>query len=114
MEVKRRDVEGVAVLDLAGRLMGGPEAAEFEREIQRLLAEGRVHVLVNLDRVNWINSTGLGVLISAYTAVRGAGGALRLAGASERIDNILDITKLSTVFESFPDEATALGSYRKR
>ena len=106
-----REQGQVVVLALSGRLMGGPDGTGFHQLVDTLVAEGRTKILVNLDDVNWINSTGLGILISAYTQVKKAGGHLRFCGVSERIQSILTITKLSTVFETFQNEAAAVASY---
>ena len=111
MNLKRKDEGDVTVLALNGRLMGGPDANSFQNAVKGLIEEKRTKVLVNLAGVSWINSTGLGILISAFTSVKNAGGQLKLVGVTERIQSILMITKLSTVFETFEDEATAIGSY---
>lgn len=111
MNLKRRDEGDVTVLALSGRLMGGPDSNVFQDTVKKLIDEKRTKILVNLAGVSWINSTGLGILISAFTSVKNSGGQLKLVGVTERIQSILMITKLSTVFETFHDEATALGSY---
>ena len=110
MKVTRRDLGHVVILDLSGRLMGGVEAVAFHQEVKDLLDDGRLRILVNLADVTWINSTGLGLLISAFTLVKKRGGAMKFYGITERIRGILQITRLGTVFETYPDEAAALAS----
>lgn len=110
MKVTRRDLGHVVILDLSGRLMGGAEAAAFQQEVRDLLDDGRLRMLVNLADVTWINSTGLGLLISAFSLVKKRGGVMKFFGVTERIRGILAITRLGTVFETYPDEAAALAS----
>ena len=114
MNVARRDVGDVVILDLSGRLMGGPEAAAFNQAIRELTDDGRLRILVNLADVTWINSTGLGLLISAFTLVKKRGGAMKFFGVTERIRGILAITRLGTVFDTYADEAAALASEPRR
>jgi anti-sigma B factor antagonist len=114
MDIVRRDIRDVTILDLSGKLMGGVEAASFQRLIKELIADGRTKIVLNLAALDWINSTGLGILISGYTSVRNAGGALRLANVAERIMAVLKMTKLLTVFETSSTEEEALAAFRGR
>jgi anti-sigma B factor antagonist len=110
MKVTRRDSNGVVILDLSGRLMGGAEASEFQQAVRDLVDEGKLRILVNLGDVTWINSTGLGLLIMVFQMVRKRGGALKFFGVTAQIRGILSITRLETVFDTYPDEAAALES----
>ncbi len=111
LKIKERTRDGVVILEMSGKLMGGPDADAFNEILRTLIHEGRRNFLVNLSGVNWVNSTGLGILISGYTTVKRAGGELKLLKVSHRIDNIFMVSKLYTVFESFDDEDRAIQSF---
>lgn len=112
MKIKIRKTDSVAILDLSGKLMGGPDADVFKETIKQLIQEGYKNVLVNLAHVPWVNSTGLGILIAGYTTLKREGGILKLTHVTDRIESILMITKLGTIFESFSDENAALNSFK--
>jgi anti-sigma B factor antagonist len=111
VKIKIRKTESVAIIDLSGKLMGGPDADVFKDTVKQLIQEGYKKVLVNLAHVPWVNSTGLGILIAGYTTLKREGGALKLTHVTDRIESILMITKLGTIFESFSDEEEALKSF---
>ncbi len=111
MKVKERKRDGVIILDLSGKLMGGPDAEAFNEVLRTLIHEGEKNFLVNLGSVKWVNSTGLGILISGYTTAKRAGGELKLLKVSERIETIFMVSKLYTVFESYDDEDQAIQSF---
>ena len=112
MKIKVREVGEVAVFDVSGRVMGGPDADSFQNLIKETVDKGNKKILVNLGKVNWINSTGLGILIAGYTSVRNVEGDFKLVNVSDRIESILMVTKLAGIFESFDDEAEALASFQ--
>jgi anti-sigma B factor antagonist len=111
VKVKIRKTDSVAILDLSGKLMGGPDADVFKDTIKQLIEEGYKNVIVNLQHVPWVNSTGLGILIAGYTTLKREGGSLKLIHVTDRIESILMITKLGTIFESYSEEETALKSF---
>ena len=111
MKIKERKRDGVAVLEMSGKLMGGPDAEAFAEILKTLIHEGCHNVIVNMERVSWVNSTGLGILISGYTTLKKSGGELKLLNVSDRIQNIFIVSKLFTVFESFQDEDEAVRSF---
>ena len=111
MKIKERKRDGVAIIELSGKLMGGPDAETIDETIKTLLHEGVKNIVVNLEKVRWVNSTGLGILISGYTTVKKSGGELKLLKVSDRIENIFIVSKLYTVFESFDDEDEAIRSF---
>jgi anti-sigma B factor antagonist len=111
MKIKREEKDGVLVLRLEGKLMGGPDADTIHNAIREGVEAGQKNVLVDLGSVSWVNSTGLGILIANYTTLKREGGALRLLHVSKRIESILMVTKLNTIFESYNDEEEALGSF---
>ncbi len=113
MKIKRKS-EGkhAVVLALSGNIQGGPDADTFQDALQEVLAEGRKNILLDLDKVKWINSTGLGILIRGHTTLQKEGGAMKIVNLSERIDNLFSVTKLNLVFEVFTDEVAALRSFK--
>jgi len=111
VKIKVRKTDSVAILDLSGKLMGGPDADIFKDTVKQLIQEGYKNVLVNLSHVPWVNSTGLGILIAGYTTLKREGGTLKLLNVTDRIESILMITKLGTIFESYSDEAEALKTF---
>jgi anti-sigma B factor antagonist len=95
------------ILRLEGQLMGGSEAEEMREHILSAIEKGTVKILLDMEGVSWINSSGLGILIAAHMAARKKGGALRLMKVSNRIESILNVTRLSTIFEVYPGEEAA-------
>jgi anti-sigma B factor antagonist len=111
VKIKERKRDGVAILEMSGRLMGGPDADAFDEVLKTLVHEGCRNVIVNMEKVRWVNSTGLGILISGYTTLKKSGGELKLLKVSDRIENIFIVSKLYTVFESYQDEDEAVRSF---
>ena len=112
LRMSTRAVEGILVVDCSGRLIFGEESASLRDTVKKLLAESP-KVVLNLREVNHIDSGGLGTLVSLFTTARNAGGAVKLARLSKRVGELLQITKLFTVFEVFDDEETAARSFKK-
>ncbi len=111
MKIKHRDKGDIVVLDLSGKIMGGDDFDLFDGTIKALVAEGKIDILLNMKKVKWINSTGLGLMVSAYTSLVKNGGRMKVCEMSDRIDNILHVTQLGLVFEGFDKEADALASF---
>jgi anti-sigma B factor antagonist len=111
LKIRERKRDGVAILEMSGKLMGGPDADAFDETLKTLIHEGCRNVIVNMDKVSWVNSTGLGILISGYTTLKKSGGELKLLKVSDRIENIFIVSKLYTVFASFQDEDEAVRSF---
>lgn len=101
----------VVVLRMNGKLMGGPDAETFQKQVRDLVGQGKKHLVVDMSQVSWVNSTGLGILIAGYSTVKNAGGVLKLIGVNKRIDQIFIVTKLHTIFETFDEESQALASF---
>ena len=99
MKVKVVEKYGQVVLELKGDLMGGPFAEEMNTLLHKLVDENKNHVVVDLGGVKFVNSSGIGILISGYTTMKNAGGDLKLANVNEKIGGVLSITKLNQVFE---------------
>jgi len=90
---------GTVIISLSGKIMGGPEAGEINNQINNLIDDGKKNIIIDLAEVEWMNSSGLGILIGAITTLKNNGGRLILVNVSERIENLLKITKLLTVFD---------------
>lgn len=104
--------DGIATVDLAGRVVFGEESSYLRDSIKKLL-QSHHHVVFNLAGVSYIDSGGLGTLVSLYTSARNAGGSIKLANLTPRVDDVLQITKLVTVFEVYDSEEKAISSFRK-
>jgi anti-sigma B factor antagonist len=102
----------VTVLDLSGKITLGEGDALLKDKLHSLLHRGKKSVLLNLADVSYVDSAGLGALVSAYTTVTREGGSLKLVNVTKKLQDLLAITKLLTVFESFDGEAEALRSYK--
>ena len=111
MDIKERVVDGVSVLDLSGKIVLGEGDGQVRDRIKDLLGDGQRRILLNLGDVNYIDSAGLGALISSYTTTKREGGQLKLVNLTKRIQDLLAITKLITVFDTYDDEKEALASF---
>lgn len=112
MKYPTRTKDGIFIFELRGKLMGGPEAQEFHEQLKTALAAGHKQVILDLGGVEWMNSSGLGMLISALTSMRNAGGEMKLARVTEKIESLLVITKLNSVFETHSTVQEAAASFR--
>lgn len=101
----------MTVIDAAGRITLGEGSSVFRDTIRDLAAKGEKKILLNLGEVSYIDSSGIGELVSAYTTVTNVGGVLKLLNLTKRVKDLLQITKLSTVFEMHENEAEAVASY---
>ena len=110
MKISEKAHGEVMVLHLSGKIMGGPDHDLFHSQVKTLINEGFVDVVLNMAKINWINSTGLGVLVSGFHTVKKNGGHMKICTVSDRIDNILNVTQLKLVFETFDTEKEALAS----
>jgi anti-sigma B factor antagonist len=113
MKVNTRQVDGVTILDLSGRITLGEGSVQLRDAVRDLLAKGSKLILLNLADVNYIDSSGIGELVSAYTTVRNQGGELKLLNLTKKVHDLLQITKLYTVFDVKDDEASAIASYAR-
>jgi anti-sigma B factor antagonist len=112
MEIAERTVNDVMILDLKGKMTLGEGDELLKDKINSLLAQGRKKLLLNLEGVPYIDSAGLGEVVRTYTTVSRQGGSLKLLNLTKRIEDLLSITKLLTVFETFDSEAEAVQSYK--
>ncbi len=108
-----RQVDGITVLDLSGRITLGEGSVVLRDTIREVLGKGEKKILLNLGDVTYIDSSGIGELVSAFTAVRKEGGELKLLNLTKKVHDLLQITKLYTVFDVKDDEASAISSFTK-
>jgi len=112
LKMSTRTLDGVIVVDCSGRLVFGEESASLRDTVKKLIAQSP-KVVLNLHDVTHIDSGGLGTLVSLYTTARNAGGAVKLARLSQRVGDLLQVTKLLTVFDVFDTEERAAKSFAK-
>lgn len=111
VKLTTRQVGDVTVVDAVGRITLGDGASSFRDTVRDLLAGGKKKLLLNLAEVSYIDSSGIGELVSAYSTVTNGGGQMKLLNLTKRVKDLLQITKLYTVFEVFDDEAAAVRSF---
>jgi anti-sigma B factor antagonist len=111
IKLNTRQVGDVTVVDLAGRITLGEGSSTMRDALRDLLAKGNKKILLNLGEVSYIDSSGIGELVSAFTTVTNQGGQLKLLGLNKRIKDLLQITKLYTVFEVHDEESAAVRSF---
>ena len=112
LKTSTRQVEGVTIVDLSGRITLGEASVAVRDVINDLMGKGNKKILLNLVDVNYIDSSGIGVLVSGFSTVRSKGGELKLVNLSKRISDLLKITKLYSLFDVKDDEAVAVASFR--
>ena len=112
MQIQERAIGDVTILDLNGKITLGEGDERLKDTIASLVAGGRRKVLLNLENVPYVDSAGLGVIVGTYTTITRQGGALKLLKLTKRIEDLLAITKLLTVFETFDDETDAVRSFQ--
>jgi anti-sigma B factor antagonist len=106
-----RDVQGVNVLDIEGRIVLGEESNSFRERVKGLLAAGKKKIVLNLANVSYIDSAGLGTLVAAFHSARSQGATLKLANLGSKFKEILQVTKLITVFDTYDNETAAIQSF---
>ena len=112
MKVKRIPQDQVMVLEVSGKIMGGPDFDLMKAEIKELVDAGFKKVVMDLGEVPWINSTGLGILITAHHSVKAAAGTLKVCNVRERVLSIFYVSQLERVFEVHEDREKALASFQ--
>ncbi|MBN1559751.1 STAS domain-containing protein [candidate division KSB1 bacterium] len=111
MAIKEEMKAGVSILEIKGKLMGGSETTEIHTRIKELVANGVKKVIIDLGKVSWMNSTGLGALMSSLTTMRNANGDLKIARATEKVKSLFMVTKLITIFDSHDTVEEALKAF---
>ena len=111
MKIEERVSEGVTILDISGKITIGEGSIEIKNKVRELLDAGSKNILLNLGEVGMVDSSGIGELVSSFTTVTNAGGELKLLNLTKKLKELLAITKLLTVFDSFTDEGEAIASF---
>ena len=112
LNIRERQAGDVTILDLEGRITIGDGNVSLRNAIRRLIQEGKKKILLNLGQVSYVDSSGIGELVSSYTTINREGGQLKIVNLTQKIQDLLAITKLLTVFDVYDDEATALNSFK--
>lgn len=111
MKIKTKEKYNAVIIELKGNVMGGPDAQEFHDLLHKMLDQGKKNIVVDLANVKFMNSSGLGMLISGFTTMKNGEGYLKLANATDKIESLLVITKLITIFEHFESVDEAANSF---
>ena len=111
MTVTARIVDGITILDVQGTVTVGEQAERLRDKVRSVVHEGARRILVNMAGISYVDSAGLGELIAAYTTTKRQGGTLKLLNTTKRLTDLLVITKLTTVFETFDNEPEAIASF---
>jgi len=111
LDIQQREREGVAILDMNGRLTVGEDVSRFRDRMQKLIAAGSRDIILNMEQLDYVDSTGLGALGMFDTTLQKAGGKVKLVNLTRRSIELLIMTKLSTIFEIFDDEQNAINSF---
>jgi anti-sigma B factor antagonist len=112
MQIAERQSGSVTVLDLSGKITLGEDGTLLKDKLHSLLHQGKKSVLLNLGQVTYVDSAGLGALVSAYTTVTREGGSLKLVNITKKLQDLLSITKLLTVFDTYDSEDEAIRSFK--
>jgi anti-sigma B factor antagonist len=107
-----RDVSGITVVEIEGRIVLGEESNSFREKVKSLLAAGKKKIVLNLQNVSYIDSAGLGTLVATFHSARSQGATLKLANLGGKFKEVLQVTKLMTVFDTYDSEALAVGSFK--
>ncbi len=113
MRLKTKSIEDVVVIEVSGNMMGGPDSQKFRELLHKLVKQGTKKVVVDVKKVKFLNSAGLGTLISGLTTMRNAGGDLKIANPTDKIESLLMITRLIKVFDTYNSVEEAIASFRK-
>jgi len=111
LNIRERQAGDITVLDMDGRITIGEGSVALRSAVRRLLEEGKKNILLNLAGVGYIDSSGIGELVSSYTAIKNQEGQLKLLSLTEKLRDLLTITKLLTVFDAYDTEADALSNF---
>lgn len=113
LRITDREVSGITVLDIEGRIVLGEESNSFRERVKSLLAAGKRKVVLNMANVSYIDSAGLGTLVATFHSARSQGATLKLANLGSKFREVLQVTKLMTVFDTYDSEAAAVQSFAK-
>ncbi|HVB98742.1 MAG TPA: STAS domain-containing protein [Candidatus Dormibacteraeota bacterium] len=113
LKMTERVVDGVSVLDLEGRIVLGDESSALREQVKTMLGQDRSKIVLNMGQVSYIDSAGLGALVAAYTSAKNSGASLKLINLGSKFREVLQVTKLLTVFEVYDTEQAAIASFLK-
>jgi anti-sigma B factor antagonist len=113
LKISKRTVDGILAIECNGRIVFGEESAMLRDEVKKAIADGQKRIVLNLSQVNYIDSGGLGTLVALHTTAHNAGGTIKLANLTKRVGDLLQVTKLLTVFEVYNSEYDALEAFRQ-
>ena len=111
MKINTREVEGVTIVDISGQITLGDETGRLRKTVGDLVQQGKKKIVLNLGGVSYIDSSGVGELVGSYTTVRNQGGELKLLNLTKKVHDLLQVTKLYTIFDVKEDEFTAVKSF---
>jgi anti-sigma B factor antagonist len=111
MKITNREVDHVTILDITGRIVLGSETETLRSAVRELVGKGKQKIILNLAGVDYIDSSGVGELVASFTAVRNSGGELKLLNLTQKVQDVLNVTKLYTVFDVKDDEFKAVKSF---
>ena len=113
LKLTKRTVDGILAVEANGRIVFGEESSLLRDDVKKAIADGAKRIVLNLGEVNYIDSGGLGTLVALHTTAHNAGGTIKLANLTKRVGDLMQVTKLLTVFEVHPSEYEALEAFRK-
>ncbi len=113
MSIKEKIVGDIVILSLKGNLMGEPDTTDLRDKIYSLLQDNFVNIVLDLSKVKWVNSSGLGTLISSMTSIKNKGGELRLANVTDKVESLFVITQLIKVFKTYETVDRAVASFKQ-
>jgi anti-sigma B factor antagonist len=111
MSLKSQMIGDVAILTIKGKLMGGQETEDCHQKVKSLIEAKHTNIVADLSKVKWVNSKGLGMLMACFTSCKNAKGDFKLAGATDKVNSLLMMTKLMTIFETFDSVDKAVSSF---
>ena len=112
MKIEKRKVGNVTILDLKGKILFGDGIDELRQSINGAIKDGEKQMVLNFSEVPYLDSTGLGEVVRSYTTLKKAGGTIKIANLTNKVQDLLSVTKLITVFETFQDEDQAVKSFK--
>ncbi len=113
MKITKRTVDGIVAIECSGRIVLGEESSTLREEVRKTLQDGAKRIVLNLGEVNYIDSSGLGTLVALHTTAHNAGATIKLANLTKRVGDLLQVTKLLTVFDVHSSEYEALEAFRQ-
>ena len=111
LKLTKRTVDGIVAVECTGRIVFGDESSLLREEVKKVIQDGAKRIVLNLGEVNYIDSGGLGTLVALHTTAHNSGANIKLANLTKRVGDLLQVTKLLTVFDVYPSESAAISSF---